>query len=236
MFADPEVKAIICATGGISSNQILELIDYDLISKNPKIFIGYSDNTNPLLAINKKTGLVCFYGPDICELPFLRQEALESFLKFLTTGVIGLPGKIEVIKKGKEAGKLVGGYLPAINGLMTSEFSPKFSGSVLFWENVNESPSKIDFLLNQLKLSGNLKKISAMVVGHLENCVDAKYQQDNKQIEQIVLEVCKNYDFPIIKVDFFGHEIKDFYCLPIGAEVLIDTESKVFKISSEVLK
>lgn len=91
MFSDPEVSAIMCATGGISSNQILELIDYDLIANNPKIFIGYSDNTNLLLAINKMTGLVTFYGPDVCEISLQNKQSLNSFLGLLTTGNIDWP-------------------------------------------------------------------------------------------------------------------------------------------------
>ncbi len=232
MFADPEVEAIICATGGITANQILELIDYDLILENPKLLIGYSDNTNLLLSIYAKTGLATIYGPDVCEISNQSDEALAIFKNSLLTGDFPLPTRFEVIKEGKVSGRLVGGYLPAIDGLLASEFAPDFENSILFWETVNDSPAKIDFLLNQFKLSGNLAKISGMIIGHLENCVDQKYPQDNKPIKDIVLEVSKNYDFPIIQVDSFGHEIKNFKCLALGREVVLATKSMHLEIIS----
>lgn len=65
MFADNEIKAIICTIGGYNSNQLLEFLDYDLIKQHPKIFVGYSDITAPLNAIYAKTGLVTYLGPAI---------------------------------------------------------------------------------------------------------------------------------------------------------------------------
>src|SRR5579883_1126375 len=48
MFADPEVAAILCARGGYGSNYLLPGLDLDVVWKNPKPFIGYSDNTSLL--------------------------------------------------------------------------------------------------------------------------------------------------------------------------------------------
>ncbi len=63
MFADPDVKAILTLRGGWGCNRLLDLVDYKLISQNPKILMGYSDITSLLLALNAKTGLVTFHGP-----------------------------------------------------------------------------------------------------------------------------------------------------------------------------
>jgi len=65
MFADPEVKAIICAIGGFHSNQILSFLDWNLIKKNPKIFLGFSDISVLHFALQTKTNLVTFYGPAV---------------------------------------------------------------------------------------------------------------------------------------------------------------------------
>ena len=61
-FVDPSVKAIICTIGGLSSNELLPLLDFEVIKKNPTIFCGYSDITVLHRAIQKKTGLITFYG------------------------------------------------------------------------------------------------------------------------------------------------------------------------------
>ena len=62
-FGDPEVKAVSCIRGGYAAGELLDRIDYKLIERNPKIFIGYSDITAMHLAIHKLTGLVTFHGP-----------------------------------------------------------------------------------------------------------------------------------------------------------------------------
>lgn len=63
MFEDDEVRAIFCSIGGYNSNHLLDALDHELISRNPKILAGYSDPTFLLLAIHEMTGLVTFHGP-----------------------------------------------------------------------------------------------------------------------------------------------------------------------------
>ena len=232
MFKDKSVKAIICATGGITSNQILDLIDYEAIKKNPKIFLGYSDISTLLSSIHKKTGLVVFHGTDLCDLHTLSAGA-SDFLFDMLTGKreqYSLPPEMNVIKKGKARGRLSGGNLILNNALLGTKYSASFNKAIWFWEEAGECPAALDHALHQSKLSGNLDKISAMVIGYLSDCVDKKYKEDNRPIEEIVLELTKGYNFPIIKVPYFGHDTSDFYTLPFGATAEIDTTRNEFKL------
>jgi muramoyltetrapeptide carboxypeptidase len=231
IFANNDVDIVICATGGITSNQILNLLDYKKIKENPKPLIGYSDNTNLLFAIYKKTGRPTYYGPDICELHNLNQETLESYRSFLQKSKLELPSEFSIIKEGKGSGKLIGGNLFAICGLLSTNHLPKLSGEILFWEDCRMSPAHIDFHLNELKLSGKIEKLSGMVIGHLEECIDKKYSQDNKPLKEIVNCVFEDYNFPVIQVNYFGHEINNFQIIPIGFECFIDTNKKVFALT-----
>lgn len=87
-FADPSVRAILAATGGISLNEVLPLLDYDLIKKNPKIFCGYSDNTLLHFALATQANLISFYGPGLMtqfgEYPAPLPYTVESFMSALT--------------------------------------------------------------------------------------------------------------------------------------------------------
>lgn len=231
MFKDKKVKAIMCATGGIVSNQLLDLINYETIKKNPKIFIGYSDITVLLLAIHKKTGLITFHGPNLHSLK-LTKEA-EDFLFDLLMGKKSqyyLPFEMEIIKKGKAKGKLLGGNIHSIDSLLGTKYTPTYNKKIWFWEEIGESPASLDQKLNQFKLSGNLKKISAMIIGNLANCIDKKYKEDNRPINEIILESTKEYNFPIIKVPYFGHNVSNFYTFPIGVTSKINTKTNEFKI------
>lgn len=233
MFANKNVKAIICATGGATSNQILDLIYYDLIKNNPKIFIGYSDITTLLLAINKKTRLVTFHGPNLCDLKRINKES-KTFLFDMLTGKrkdYVLPSDIEIIKKGKAKGILIGGNIHLSNSLLGTKYSPTYNKKIWFWEEVGESPASLDQKLNQFNLSGKLKNISAMVIGNLLECIDKKYKEDNRPINDIILELTKGYNFPIIKVPYFGHDVSNFYTFPIGINSEIDTKTNRFIIT-----
>ena len=227
MFADSEVKAVICATGGSSANQLLELIDFELIKNNPKIFLGYSDITVLLLSIYKKTGTPVFYGPTIYEMSMLTPRSKNFLFLMLGKGSSALeyPQEGKVIRGGKASGKLVGGILLEVESLMGTKYMPDFDGAILFWEEVNSSPAMLDFYLQALRLAGAFEKISGMIVGHLSECVDKKYPNDNRPIEEIILERTKGFDFPIMKVEYFGHDINDFYPLPIGENISMDGES-----------
>jgi len=232
MFSDKEVKAIICATGGSSSNQTLNLINFNLIKKNPKIFIGYSDITTLLLSIYKKTGLITFHGPDAYEFFHISQKAQDSFLNLMVGGTNNYvyPKGMRVIKPGKAEGNLLGGNILVMNALIGSEYFPDFDNAILFWEAVNLSPAMIDFRLNELRIAGIMDKISGMVIGYLSECTDKKYLKDNRSIDEIILEITKRYNFPIIQVDYFGHDITNFYTFPIGVNSKIDTKNLKFEI------
>jgi muramoyltetrapeptide carboxypeptidase len=232
MFRDKNVKAIMCATGGIVSNQIIDLIDYEIIKKNPKIFIGYSDITVLLLAINSKTGLITFHGPNLHSLKKIDKKS-ENFLFNMLTGKelqCCLPSKMEIIKKGRAKGILIGGNIHLSNSLLGTKYSPSYNKKIWFWEDLGESPASLDQKLNQFKLSGNLEKVSAMIIGNLSDCVDKKYKENNRPINEIILELTKDYDFPIIKVPYFGHGVSNFYTFPIGVTSEINTKTNEFKI------
>lgn len=102
MFGDSEVSAILCFIGGDYSNQLLPYIDWGLIKKNPKVFIGYSDISVLHHAIQSQTGLQTFYGPALltqfAEYPDMHEYTKEYFVKAVMKDEIGeiVPSKYYV--------------------------------------------------------------------------------------------------------------------------------------------
>jgi muramoyltetrapeptide carboxypeptidase LdcA involved in peptidoglycan recycling len=78
MFADPEIKAIIASIGGDHSCHLLPLLDFDLIRRNPKIFMGFSDITVLNIAIYQAAGLVTFNGPAVMT-DFADQPHMDAY-------------------------------------------------------------------------------------------------------------------------------------------------------------
>jgi len=97
-FSDPQVTAIICTIGGLSSNELLPFVDWELITKNPKIFVGYSDITLLHLAMAKMTGLRTFYGPaaitQFGEFPKPLDFTVQNFLHVLRPRIENVVGEM----------------------------------------------------------------------------------------------------------------------------------------------
>lgn len=93
-FSDPAVKCVMCSSGGNHSNQLLAHIDFEIIKKNPKIFIGYSDITALHWAIMKMSEVRTFYGPGL----------MTEFAEYPET----LPYTIEYFRKGIMDGEAIG--------------------------------------------------------------------------------------------------------------------------------
>lgn len=233
IFKNKKIKGILCSRGGFNSNRLLDLIDYAAIKNNPKVFIGFSDITVLLNTIYKKTGLITFHGQNV-ELGFSKgldgkyKYTYEYFKKAIMEnkpiGVIKNLEKIEILKKGKASGMLVGGNLAVLTTLVGTNYEPDWKNKILFWEDTEETIEDIDFHLTHLKLCGALDKISGMVIGKLDISplgYDLKHQKPFP-INKIILEICRNYKFPIIKNFVFGH----FYpqiTLPIGVKATVNT-------------
>jgi muramoyltetrapeptide carboxypeptidase len=244
MFKNPEIKGIFCSLGGFNSNRLLDLIDYRIIKKNPKVFFGFSDITVLLNAIYKKTGLITFHGQNI-EYGFSQgfsgknKYTYEYFSKAVMNnkpiGLIKNQGKpIEILKKGKANGKLVGGNLSVLMTLLGTEYEPDWSNKILFWEDTDEEvKDDIDFWLTHLRLCKVFEKILGMVIGKIADYDikprDADWIGRPFSLNKIILEICKNYKFPIIKGVAFGHYYPQI-TIPIGVKATIDTSKKLFSI------
>jgi len=230
IFKDSNVKAIIASQGGETANALLPFLDYALIKNNPKIFIGISDITVLLDGINKKTGLITFHGNDVKwgfgrkPTDYDKEEFLETLLKS-EKREIPANSKRKVIREGKASGKLIGGNLSCIQKLAGTEYFPDFKNAILFLEDYKPTTGKIEYRLNQLKQIGVFDKIKGIVIGH----IDGMEKSDEREFEDILLEITKEHNFPILKTEDFGHNCPNTV-LPLGIEAEIDCKNKTFKL------
>lgn len=227
MFADKSVRAIMAQDGGYSAISVIEHLDYDLISKNPKPFMGLSDMTIYHLAILAKTGMVGFH------MDYLSSFTGQFFLKFLTNskspGIIRPLSQWEEWKKGKAQGQLIGGLLERISILSGTKYFPDldlFNGSILFWEEIGKELSEIYQYLYQLKNMGIFERINGMLIGKIKY-LKKMSQKDlvEPSVKEMVLDVLKEYNFPIMANLDFGHFTVNIP-MPIGIKVSFDTFKK----------
>lgn len=223
MFADDEVKAIICSQGGDTSNTCLPYLDFNLIRKNPKIFIGISDITVLLNAFNSKTGLVTFHGNDVM-FGFGRKHTAydkEEFLDRLVRGKIGRVkknSKWRSIRSGSVEGRLIGGNLRCLLKLAGTEYQPDFKDTILFLESFVINPDECSFMLSHLQQLGAFEKIKGVLIGYIWSLQATAKGRRLTQMEDILKRQTNGYDFPIVKCDDFGHNCPNT-TLPVGARV-----------------
>ncbi len=236
MFQDKEVKAIICLAGGQTCNIFIDLLDYEKIKQNPKIITGYSDITVLLQAIYKKTGLVTFHGPQFISLGDKKEEgSYIDFEKVLMHKEIGKfeTGEKKFLRKGNVQGKIMGTNLGSMMYLLGTEYFPDMQDKILLIESYRTSPNECQRRMAHLKQYGVFDKVKAVIVGY-----NYEIQKDgNKypQMEDILLDYTKEYDFPIIKCNDFGHRIANAV-IPIGVEAKIDSDKETVEIVEEFLK
>jgi muramoyltetrapeptide carboxypeptidase len=187
LAADPTLDAILFARGGHGLLRVLPGIDWDLLARRPRAYMGFSDLTPFLLGVVARLGLVAFHGPMVAadlargltaveEESFLgalagRYPVTQPLGRALRTGVgdagdIGDTGDRGDTGEGV-SGPLLGGCLSLLTAVQGTPFAPDLSGSLLFWEDVGEPPYRIDRMLTHLRLSGSLNRIAGMIVGHI---------------------------------------------------------------------
>lgn len=221
MFENKRIKAIISSRGGYGSLRLLEHIDYNIIKKNPKILVGYSDITAMIIAINKRTELVTLHGPvarDLFKLPLTDIEWFISMLEGKNNKNICVAGS-HVIISGRTEGILLGGNLSIICHLIGTPFMPLTKEIILFVEDTNEPYYKIDRMFTHLKMSGFLDRVSGLILGSFEGCGKKDI------IEQIVFEKVSDMGFPVISRFPIGHGNRNM-TMPLGIKVELDTNNK----------
>jgi muramoyltetrapeptide carboxypeptidase len=233
MFADPEVRAIHCVRGGWGSARLLPLLDWPTIARNPKILLGYSDITALLLALHAKTGLVTFHGPlgtsqwNPFNVGYLRRvlqegEAVtfENLKEIKEDDLTVTENRIQTLHPGTARGRLLGGNLTVLTSLVGSGYLPDWDGCILFLEDVEEAPYRIDRMLTQLRLAGILQKAKAVIWG---NCTDCKVGESFGSLT--VTEVLQDHLLPLgvpaWRGAMIGHVERQF-TLPVGIEVEVD--------------
>ncbi len=244
-FTDTDTKAIICLIGGDTAAQLLKLLDYETIRNNPKLFSGMSDIGHLNLALLSRASLVSIYGPDLTfgfgadrNNPATRYN-IDLFLKCCTRPEP--PGKMpaftqwECWRPGKARGRLVGGYLGAVTSLYRTSFWPSLGSTILFWEALQTKPNEIERQFTIAEAEGFFNNVTGMVIGKLVGCEEKDYEGMLPDIRELILEITKDYGFPIIANADFGHS-GIFMPMPEGILTEINAEQLSIELVEPVVR
>jgi len=236
-FGDKSIDAVWCIRGGYGCTRLLPYLDYNIIKKNPKILIGYSDITALHMAIFKETGLTTFHGPvGASEFTPYTTEYLQ---KMLFTSIKGQPiqhqepNEVITLSTGKAKGKLIGGNLSLISAMCGTKYLPSAKGKIVFLEDIDEKPYRVDRMLVQLEQAWNLKKAKGILLGEFADC------DSDSDRSLTLMETLENHfkgcGIPVLYKVPLGH-IDDQATYPVGIKVEMDTATKEITLLEDWMK
>lgn len=239
-FEHPDVDAIICLGGGYGSPRLLDLLDYDVIARHPKIFVGYSDITALHTAIGRHTGLVTFHGlmgwdlaPRATTDPrttaftwdwFVRAVMRAEPLGELPARAPWQPEPLRAVVPGVASGPLVGGNLSLLAATLGTPYEIDTSGKIVLIEDVGEAPYRIDRMLTQLRLAGKLDDAAGFIFAEWVDC-EPEPGRPSLTIEQVLADIVEPLGKPTVAGLAVGHG-PGRLTLPLGAEVRIEATER----------
>jgi muramoyltetrapeptide carboxypeptidase len=237
LAADPSVDALFATWGGKSCNQLLAGLDFDLLLRERKPIIGFSDVAVLLNALTATTGLTSFHFLVAGRLNETTHSGLGLLLGNDTTHADIFDFKSQptraVLCEGQARGRLFGGNLSTlVLGLLGTDFMPFAKDVVFFWESASERPQIIDQHLTALRNAGFFEHVRAMIVGSVYSSGEVPLTE----IRQAISFAVDGYEFPIVYAPSFGHLPTQNPIVPIGALCEVDTTTFTVRLREEVVR
>ena len=218
LVADDGLGAIVFARGGHGILRLLPRLDWDLLARRPRAYVGYSDLTPLLNLLVERLGQVALHGPMVATdlARGLDDAERESFLSALAGE---RPGPMAIAGDGDPVeGTLIGGCLSLLNSVVGTEFELRCRDRIVFWEDVEEPLYRLDRMLTQLKLSGSLTRVRGMIVGRFKLLEE---DEELGLLPELLVEWGREFSCPVSYGLMSGH-CQPNLTLPLGARVRVD--------------
>lgn len=243
MFSDKTVDAVFAIRGGYGSMHLLDRIDYDLIRRNPKIFLGYSDITAMHLAINKQAKLVTFHGPITLSrfTDYTQKYFRKALFETQPIGTVTNPPEsnelrpshpLRTIRPGIATGLLTGGNLTLISNTMGTPYEIETRGRILFLEDVDEEPYSIDRMLTHLRLAGKFDGVAGVIFGECQDCRPKDYKPSATipyGLGEVLDNILGGLKVPVLYGLTIGHT-DDQLTLPLGVSATLNATNGTLEI------
>ena len=226
----PEIKAIICARGGYGTVRMVDLINWDKFSQNPKWLIGYSDVTVLHNHINKNLNIATLHATMCLGMDTENPDKVEAQNSIQKVLFGELPHhelpEYNLNKQGNAKGIFVGGNLSVLYSILGSNSFPDTEGKILFIEDLDEYLYHIDRMMRGLKRAEKLQNIAALVIGGMSDMNDNTVPF-GKTAEEIIFDIVKEYHYPVY-FNFPAGHIDRNLALPMGINATIENNTLKF--------
>jgi muramoyltetrapeptide carboxypeptidase len=237
MFSDKSIDGVLCIKGGYGAQRILDLIDFDMIRQNPKVFVGYSDVTALHTAINRLCGFITYHAPmaatELYDAKKLDDYTIKSYINNIFTDVkpslANARGcELKTLCGGVAEGELTGGNLSLLASSLGTPYELDAKGKLLFIEDVDEEPYRLDRMLNQLRLAGKFNDCAGIIFGAFTDCL-AEEPEKSLTISDLLNELIRPAGKPAVYDFCCGHRLPTL-TLPLGAAVRFDAYKREIRV------
>lgn len=232
MFADKDINGIFNIRGGYGSQRLLDMLDYDLIKTNVKVFAGYSDTTALHIVFNQLCGFITYHSPmpstELCK------EGLDDYTRYwfnkslfdnTPLGKVQNPRdeQIIILNGGRAEGNITGGNLSMMVASIGTPYEIDTDGKIIFIEEIGEEPYRIDRMLLQMKYAGKFRNCVGIVLGAFTDC-KPEFPDRSLTLIQVFQEILPG-NKPAIYNFRCGHCLPTA-TIPLGARVSLNVDSK----------
>jgi len=221
-LADPKIHAVFCARGGYGCNYVSQALAAAPLP-SPKIVMGYSDVTTLQMLLWKRAGWVTFHGPmvtvDLCQ-GSTGYDAASLRQSITSTGAWEVTHAPQVLRRGDAEGVLLGGCLSILVAALGTSREPDFKGALLFLEDLDERPYRIDRMLFHLREAGKLAGVRGIVFGEMKGC---QAREGETPLEEVLLAAVP--EIPVLYGFRSGHTSGGNICLPLGVRAAISGDT-----------
>ena len=234
MAARDDVELVMAVRGGYGLSRLLDKFDYARLAACGKRFIGHSDFTALLCAGYANGKLAGIAGPTACY-DFGAQHVSTFTERHFWRVIEGLADEITVpsalprgAARGEFKGRLWGGNLALVAHLAGTRYLPKISGGLLFVEDINEHPYRIERMLYQLLHAGILARQQALLLGDF-SAYKLSENDNGFDFDSMVAHLRMQLPIPILTGLPFGH-VRDKLSLPFGAAAVLEVEAGAYRL------
>lgn len=234
MLDDREVKAVLMGRGGYGVSRIIDDLDFTAFKAAPKWICGFSDITVLHSHIHQMFGIATLHSP-MCGAFTPESESsyyIQSLQKALTGDLLAydFPGS-PFNRAGAAEGMVVGGNLTILAHLSGSVSQLATDGKILFIEDIGEHLYHIDRLLLNLKRSGQLSGLKALLVGSFTEVEDTE-RPFGQTLEEIIWDKVAEYDYPVAFNFPCGHDTENV-SLPLGGQMKLEVGTHSAQLSTQ---
>ncbi len=218
-------RYLIAVRGGYGCLRILDQIDYAAAQRTPGVLIGYSDITALQLSLFAGAGWRSISGPVVIEWMSIT-AAMKKEVRRLLEGKLPAPvDGLTTRREGQCTGILLGGNLSMITRMVGSKYLPDLKGTILFIEDVNEAPYRIDALLTQLKNAGIFEGLGGLILGNFTGDPSQTKPEDEDLVMHTILDCIREYSLPVASGLAYGH-LPSRQILPIGVSARLTADRR----------